>query len=345
MSEGSFEERAPHEQGFAKVFRTRIQPVLDAAGEDWAATKRKGHLAVLAVIGVGFLVAFAVVLFAPGAAVGKIMMLVFITIMTGIVARIIHKKVGESFNRKMAEAIGPILCEFMGVARFQHDIGPDFIGLPQFRALRLVTRYSKARVQDGLEGEWRGVRYRMAEARLFQRYRRRNQRETLVFHGVLMRVESPTEMPTILFLREAGAVLGWLREQFTLPSGMERLPWPDPEVEAAFQIYARDTAAAQAAITPAFGRTLLTLRDEHPGARGYLTAAFDGRELLLAFRQSRDFLNLGAYDLDPGNFAERTRGALEDLTLPRRVIDTLVGAPGEASPSDADQRGAPAASR
>lgn len=319
-----FEERAAHEQGFAEVYRNRIQPLIETSREEWVSVRRLGQRVVMVFAGFAMLIGGGVLVFGPDALPTRLMMTVFVAVAVGILATKFYKKIGTDFNEKMAKTIGPILCDFMGVAEFRHDVGPEFIGLDRFRTLRLISGHSTARIQDGLEGEWRGVSYRMAEARLIQR-RGRNRQETVAFHGVLMRVQSPKSMPTILFLRETGAMRGWLRERFALPAGMERLAFPDAEVESVFQVYTTDVAAAQAAITPAFGRTLLKLREDHPGARGYLTAAFDGAELLLVFRVSRDFLNLSGYDVDPADFADRCRAALEDLTMPRRVIDTLVG--------------------
>jgi len=326
----AFEERAPHERGFAEVFATRIRPILEDAAEEARALRKKGKRNAAIAVAIGVVAAGAAFVFIDADSPQRIAAPGLIAVVTVIAALFAYHSAGAAFNRSIAETVGPILCGFMGYDFYHHQIGPGFVDPHRFSALKLTGSYTSASLQDGIEGTWRGVPFRMVEAKLTRRSGTgKNRRTVVVFDGILMQVETPAEMPKIVFLRDSGAVAGWVREKLSLSSDLKRLPFPDPEVEAAYRVYTDDVAAAQAAISPAFGRTLLTLREEHQGARGYLAAGFEGRTLSLGFRKSGDFFRLALYGTDPAEFPERCRAALADLMMPRRVIDTLVGPPGD----------------
>ncbi|WP_299436108.1 DUF3137 domain-containing protein [uncultured Rhodospira sp.] len=332
MSSPTFEERAPHEQAFARVFDDQILPLLLAHQGERDAARRKGRRWAALVGALGLGAACAVLVFVPSGPV-LIAALPAIALTTAGMAVAARRGPRAAFDHDMAQRIGPILCEVMDIDRFEHRVDLAFLDPHPFRDLRLVDWFDGVDLQDGLDGAWRGVRYRMVEARLTRRRsqddRRSGQHTVNVFRGLLMRIETPRDMPTILFLRARRGVLGWLRGRFARFEGMERLPFPDPEVEAAYDTYASDVETARTVITPAFGRTLLALRHDLQGGRGHLAAAFQGRHLYLAVHRKEDFLRLGAADLEPAAFAARCRAALADLMIPRRVIDTLVGAGGE----------------
>ncbi|SDE05114.1 DUF3137 domain-containing protein [Rhodospira trueperi] len=326
-----FEEQAPHEQGFAEVFETRILPVMQNLQVERCRASGKGRRAAALVAGLGAAAAAVVAVLAPpGPALAMGLGVVAVVTVGGTVGLL--KTMRNRVNRRAARRIAPILCEFMAIDRFRQEIGVDFIDPACFQDLRLVEAFDTAALEDGIEGVWRGVRYRLAEARLSRRQDHhdsgRPQQPVEVFRGLLMWVETPSEMPTILFLRKRGKVLGWVREQLAGLEDMERLPFPDAEVEDQYDVYTSDAAAARAAVSPAFGRTLLTLRADHQGNEGHLAAAFQGRGLYLAIARTDPFLRLDAADGEPIRLARRMRAALADLAMPRQVVDTLTGAGG-----------------
>ncbi|MQX37585.1 DUF3137 domain-containing protein [Roseospira navarrensis] len=328
-----FEEQAPHECGFSQVFQDRILPVVESRQEKRKSLAQKSGLTALAAGSIAAGVIIALWMYtASESFMGPLIATVGIIVAAVVVTRALQRKQRAAFDGEIAEAIGPVVCDFMGIDHFRHGVDRGFLSPDTFRALRLVGSFNRVTVQDGLEGAWRGVRYRMVEAHLQYRSGGKNRSTRTVFKGLLMRIDTPNPMPKILFLREQGAVLGWMRDTFTGVSSLERLEFPDPEVEEVYEVYTDDRPAAQAALSPGFGRTLLDLRDAHQGAKGYLAAAFEGRHFYLAVRQKGDFFNLGASDLEPDRFAERCRDALEDLLLPRRVIDTLLGGPEAGDP-------------
>lgn len=330
MTPPVFEEQAPHEKGFAEVFETGVLPVMQNLQVERRMASGKGRRAAALVAGLGAAAAaFVAALVPPGSAL--VMGLGLVAVVTIGVAVGLLKTLKARVDRHAAERIAPILCEFMSIDRFRQKAGADFIDPARFHDLRLVEAFNTAALEDGIEGVWRGVRYRLAEARLSQRQEHheggRPKQPVEVFRGLLMWVETPSEMPTILFLRRRGKVLGWMRDRFAGLEDMERLPFPDAEVEDQYDVFTSDAAAARAAVSPAFGRTLLALRADHQGEEGHLAAAFQGRGLYLAIARTDPFLRLDTADAEPAGLVKRVRAALADLAMPRRVIDTLTGAP------------------
>lgn len=324
-----FEERAAHETGFARVFEAEVWPLIRDSQEERRTARRMAHLSAAGAGLVGVLGSGVVLSLFPSGP-NLFPSLIVIAFVTVVLAVVTYKARRNAFDDAVAERIGPILCRFMGLDGFHRKVSSDFVDPGRFRALRLVRSYTSAELQDGLEGTWRDVRYRLVEARLIARRGSGSRRSsTQVFRGLLMQVETPREMPAIVFLKARAPVLRWLRERlFPGLRRFERLTFPDPEVEARYDVYTDDAAAARALLAPAFGRTLLALRAEQRGGRGHLAAAFQGRWFYVALRRRRDFLRITGFDVDPAGFPERCRAALADLTLPRRVIDTLTGAGG-----------------
>jgi hypothetical protein len=318
-----FEERAAHETGFARVFAAEVWPLIRDSQDERRAARRMAHLSAGGAGLVGALASGAVLSLFPSGP-NLFPSLIIIAFVTVVLAVVTYKARRNAFDDAVAERIGPILCRFMGLDGFHRKVSSDFVDPGRFRALRLVRSYTRAELQDGLEGAWRDVRYRLVEARLIARSGRSS---TQVFRGLLMQIETPREMPAIVFLKARAPVLRWLRERlFPGLRRFERLTFPDPEVEARYDVYTDDATAARAVLSPAFGRTLLALRAEQGGGRGHLAAAFQGGWFYVALRRRRDFLRITGFDVDPAGFPERCRAALADLTLPRRVIDTLTGA-------------------
>jgi hypothetical protein len=325
-----FLEQAPYEQGFAEVFETRILPVMQNLQIERRMASSKGRRAAAVVAGLGAAVAALVAVLIPSGP-SLLVGLGFVAVVTVGLTVGLLKTMRTRVDHRAAQRIAPILCEFMAIDRFRQQVGADFIDPTRFHDLRLVEAFDTAALEDGIEGVWRGVRYRLAEARLSLRQDHhdsgRPQQPVEVFRGLLMWVETPSEMPTILFLRRRGKVLAWMRDRFAGLEDMERLPFPDAEVEDQYDVFTSDAAAARAAVSPAFGRTLLTLRADHQGDEGHLAAAFQGRGLYLAVARTDPFLRLDTADAEPAGLVKRVRAALADLAMPRRVIDTLAGAP------------------
>ena len=321
----AFEERAPHEEGFAKVYAERIAPVLSACAGERLAIRRRARLRTIAAAVLGATVVAAIWFAGPADHELRYALMGFAALTTAIGSAAAYLLAGSDFDATLAETVGPILCDFMGGATYRRRPGEDFLLVRRLVVLKVVPRFTSAGVQDGVDGVWRDVRYKIVEATLRVRSApsadRSKTRET-VFSGLLLEIETPKEMPTIQFRRE----LGWISD--LTGSGktkLVRLELPDPEFESVYRVYTDDPEAARQAIGPGFGKILLDLAETHTGGRGHVAAAFEGRSFYLALPKPGGFMPLGGYDVPPERYAEQCRQALADLTIPRQVIDRLLG--------------------
>lgn len=318
-----FEERAAHERGFAAIFADRVLPAIHARRGEQRAARASALRSALVSAGIGAGLGLVAWLLLPGAA-GWITGLILATI-GGFVALAFLASTARAFDTDTRTELGPVLARFMGIETYIAEPARGWIAISAFRDAHLVGRHTSETLTDGLEGTWRHVRFRLAEATL----RRSKSGETgseTVFSGLLMSVETPRPMPFVVFLSEVGGVLGGLRRRFLLPDSLQPLEFPDPEVEATFEAYAEDHDAAWQALSPRFGRTLLAIARAHGGG-GRVRAAFSGKRFLLALPRHEPFFPLAAFNRTDAQVAEACRQTLDDLRLPREVIDLLIDGP------------------
>ena len=324
MHNYTFEERAPHEEGFEQVYADRVAPVLAARSGERAIIQRRARWRAIAIAVLGIAGIAAISVAGPSDQELRFALMAFAALVTAIGSAAGYLLAGSAFDEALAETIGPILCDFMGDAAYRRRPGEDFLPVRPLVKLRVVPPYTSAGLQDGVDGVWRGVRYKIVEATLRRKSTssagRSKTRET-VFSGLLLEIETPKEMPTIQFRRE----LSWVSDLFgSGATELVRLELPDPEFESVYRVYTDDPEAARVAIGQGFGQTLLDLAEAHVGGRGHVAAAFQGRSFYLALPKQDGFMPLGGYDVPPERYAEQCRRALGDLTIPRRVIDRLL---------------------
>lgn len=323
-----FEERAPHEAGFAKVFAERILPIYRERRAEGEEAGRKARRTARIIFGTG--VALAVVLWLLGPILGAPLWLppAIILVLFGIAALVWVGLTRQSFNEEMKAAIAPHMTEFMGLTYYHKHPNPLHVDIVALRSAYAVGDYTRSELEDGMTGLWRGVPWRMAEVQLKKRRPGKDQSdETSVFAGLVLEIESPKEMPFILFLSDRGEMMEGLRARFALPKGLQRLDFPDAEVEKAYAVYTDDVEAARAAITPAFGHTLLAIARAHARDEKAVAAAFRGNMFHLALRRPGHFFEIDAFEKSETEVMEACRTALSDMATPREVIDLLIDGP------------------
>ena len=133
-------------------------------------------------------------------------------------------------------------------------------------------------------------------------------------------------MPLTVFSRDFGKNFNSLYEwagRGNLPP--QKLVLKDDELEEIFEIYTEDTERAGTFLTDEFARNLLTLGKRYQSGTDFVAAAFEGRKFYMALNLSRDFMGLefGNEPFSESNDILHT--AMEDLLLPRVVVDSLTG--------------------
>ena len=318
-----FTERADHERGFAEVYRREIVPILERQEAGRLVAKGRAMKWIGLSLGLGIAAAAGVIALgasmgAAGAAVALGLQPLIFGGIAALIVRTVHQKRWKS--GLSAEAM-PVACRFLG----DIDYGRQKIDPAEFTRLGVTPRCSGTHLEDPVSGTHAGLGYAMTEARLTQRRSsgKGGSRTVTVFRGLLMRIELATPAPDIFFRREHGAVGKWLIRTFSgFPPGSEKIELDDPDFEAAYETYARDPAAARAFISPRLTDGLMAVARTQTG-KDFVSAALSGRHMYLALPRKGDFLSLGSLFRRLDVPEEEFHRLLDELTLPRRVIDAF----------------------
>ncbi len=317
MSDFQFRETKPHEQGFGEVFHREIVPILQRHEEERqaAAGNAKKWMLVAAAIGA----AVTALLFAVG--------VWNFGIMAGFVAVFvpfgIKGSIQSKWRRGLSHEVLPIACDFLGELKY----GSQKISPSAFTELGVTPRFSKVELDDAMTGSHGGLDYAITEARLIQRRSsgKSGSKNVTVFRGLLMKIELAEPAPSIFFARDHGGVGNWFADVFSSHRrGREKIEIADPEFENTYETYADDPEAARAYITTRLTEGLMLVARAETGT-DYVSAALSGKGLYIAIPRKEEFLQLGSL-FRPLHFAERDfHELLDELTLPRRVIDAFRG--------------------
>ncbi|MGH1414584.1 MAG: hypothetical protein ACRBB0_13910 [Pelagimonas sp.] len=98
-----------------------------------------------------------------------------------------------------------------------------------------------------IEGDWKGIDYRMENARLSETYNDHNNKRRCrsVFRGFVLEINCPVDMPLVVFNRDMGGMLN----RINLWAALKHLPphkldLEDEDLEAIFQVHTDDPARA-----------------------------------------------------------------------------------------------------
>ncbi len=218
------------------------------------------------------------------------------------------------------------LAEYFG---FAYGAEPDFPDFHLLRELLLVPLHDKRSFEDGLEGEIRGVKFRLVEARLTQRQKRgKNHRNVTVFHGLLLSMAHPTSGEDAIAVWREGA-MGWLST-----GTLREVSFRDPDFDGDYTVYSRDAAMAQRLLDDA-ARAAYRDLDRHESIDSARLGIAEGR-LVMAFSTGTDSFEVGKLGrrlADPG----RVQAMVEQFAILFDVVDAF-GARAAAAPVMAHRR-------
>ena len=317
MTGFSFTERGPVERGFTEVFRREIVPLL----EHHEARRREMRGKALKAMGVSGLAGVGGAGGSYGAGLDD--GVIIAPLLGGTGAFIAYTHYRNSWAESLSADIMPVICRFLGGMEY----GGAALAPDEFADLDLVPYYSRADVEDSVNGSHEGLGYQLVEVRLKRRTRTRGRTRTrTVFRGLLIRIELLEEVPEIHFARDRGGIGNWLGEAFSEHRDSEtRIETPFPEFEKHYETYARDRAGAEDFLTPELTTGLLAVAEVETGRPRHLAAATRGRGFYLALPRKDDFLSLGSLFRPLTLAGDDLHQCIADLDLPRRVIDTLRG--------------------
>lgn len=347
-----FAERAPNETGFAAFYDERVRPVFRSLKTEEGRARRAGLRTASFVLLAGVLpVAGALWLgFGPmgGAWWPAIVTALVVLFIAGMVLAATSGNIEDSARRQVL----PLLVAFCtspaegGGLRLVANPADDFVDAGAFGSLRLFAdalHPNSIAIKRGIEGQWHGVPFRMAHV-VMEHERRSHgdttRRKTLFSGGLL---EVPLEaildrpLPLTVFCADRDRLgpfsgLADLVKSRSEIAGTTVVPvgTGDPQIDRFYDVYSADPGALPARSIPAFGQALIGIATDIFGEARYLAAVMIDGKLLVALpatdlphRHERGFLDLRIFNIDEERFTEELHAALEDLTLPRKIIAGL----------------------
>ncbi|WP_101067216.1 DUF3137 domain-containing protein [Roseovarius salinarum] len=329
-----FTEKAPIEDGFARVFKDRIAPELDRLENERLTLLSRAKMHAGIPVGIALLVAAFAVWRSDGMEGALVGAIVPVAI-GGVVAFLLWRRQAHRWGGEVAEAVMPVVCDFLGDLEYDRDARMRF-PLDRIQGLGLIGSFNRSELSDRLEGRYRDTEFELVEAHLKRRTQDHDDdgdntsRTTNVFDGILIRVGVPEPVPTdILITRDLGGFGNKLSEMLSFGSGrsMPKVAFDHADFEAAFEVYADDPDAARKTMPPAFLDNLLAIGRDEGGDKGLrgMTAGFQRENFYLALDRSGDFLAMGGLTRPVTDIEPDLHRAFEDLALVRRIIDRLHG--------------------
>ncbi|MEM1299183.1 MAG: DUF3137 domain-containing protein [Pseudomonadota bacterium] len=315
MSSYAFTETAPYEQGFGKVFQSRIVPILEDHEQRRKEYRKKAMtwMGSSGVVGVGGI----------GGGVNYDSMLGLIAGGFGATGAFIAKAYFEKqWQQGLGGEILPILCGFLGGMEY----GDRRISLSDFVRVGIVPNHNVSTLEDQVTGEHDGLGWSMIEATLKNRTKTsKGTRTSTVFRGLLFEIQIHGPAPRIFFGKDRGGLLNWSSELLSgSRRGLEKIDVGDAEFRSIYETYTSDPHAARAYIDDRLTSGLMEVARSEAG-KSFIACAMEGDSLYLALPRRGDFLGLGSL-FKPLTSVERDlHEALADLTMPGRVIDHLRG--------------------
>lgn len=327
MPNASFREIAPHEAGFAEVFARDILPIYRASRIEATALKRRSLRRARIIGGFGLFVVVSLWVRAPlGTDATRWVLPLFPLFLFGILTLVVASSGKGAFNTRIKAQIMPILLRFLGLKAHHPTPDRSFINVDALQKARVFSAFDRLSIQDGLEGDWRGVPFRLAELDLSKRRSSsdedRNTYDT-VFSGLVMEITSPVALPDTVILGKFGDMLDGLVRRFVVPDGFYPVEF-ETEAELPFVVYSVDPNAARAQFGPLFLEKLRAIAEDQTGEDRRLAAAFDGTQFRLTLHRRAPFLEIDALRGEEAEFVESCRAALADMARPARVIDLLI---------------------
>lgn len=319
---------------FADVLRQELLPIFRETRDEARSRGARARLISRGILAVGGAVALGLAILHPFEDEGaRWVVPVFVLAAAGILSAVVRHQTRSNFNRRIKDRVVPILARQLGITDFRARPDPAYLALHALHDLRILPFFTEIDIEDGMSGRWREVGYRLAEVRL--RRRRPGDRKDqgdkyeLVFKGLAMEVETPVDMPWTLFEVSPAGFLGRVQDATLSARGLQPVHYGDGsgQADAPFRVYSEDPAAARAQLPAIFLQTLARIAAQQGQEPRRIEAGFRGRTFYLCLRRKEEFLEVDAFDTTEDQFTANCRDALEDMALPRRIIDLLIDGP------------------
>lgn len=208
---------------------------------------------------------------------------------------------------RIAAAFGPL------------DWRPARPPLDEFRRHRLFPDWDRAKAEDEIFGDYRGMPVSIVELTLTQGS---GKKKRTIFHGLTCAVTLPRGLTgTTVVVPDKGAFGNFAERLRGGPCEPVRLE--DPDFEKAYEVYGSDQIAARALLTPAFMERFLTLA--RSGRFGAPAALVQDNRLLMALssRSGRDLFEPPSW-LMPAAARDAVTQLHADIEAVLRAADAVI---------------------
>jgi len=229
-------------------------------------------------------------------------------------------------SRLQADVKKFVMEKLAGFFQFAYTAKPEFADTRLFHDLNLLPMHDDRNFEDGLEGEIKGVPFRMVEAHLTKRKKSgKETKNVTVFRGLLL------SLPYSTVGRDAVSV--WRRElnTWTVGDDLREVTLGEPSFDKTYIVHCTDAETARR-LLDRDARKAFEALDRHEAADDARLGIVEGR-LLIAFNTATDRFEAGKMNralADPN----RVQEMVELFALPFDAIDgfKLQPAAGAAAP-------------
>lgn len=328
------------DHALADIWEADLLPLYRESRNEARRRQRLSRISAVALLALGLIAATALVLMPPFPDTSVWIPALVAFGLCAFLAALISQENQRNFNTHLKGRMMPHLAGAMGMTH-QAEPATDFVDLHAVRGQRIVDSFDRVTLEDGLSGGWRGMGFRWTEAKLTAPKGGSDDgpgdNRRVAFLGIVMEVETPQEMPWILFQpTTAGRPAAEHETSHSDGVTLKRVSFDGIDLPGGYAVYARDPAAARAAIGPAFAMTLAEIAKRHGRANRPVSGFFYDNRFTLLMRYNRAFLDLDVYRVDEQGFAVACRGALEDLQMIHQVVDLLMDGPDLSIAMNAD---------
>ena len=232
-----FEEKYPHEQGFAEHFRKEILPILGRIEED--------RLKNLKLYKASMILSYAVIILFVFFSEGDTTIKDRIAYIPGllIIGFIPSGLIEYYFNKRNKNLLMPRIMSFFKDIHYQSE---KFIPASDIRNYFIVPSYNRYEGSDYIQYPGR-----YTSCKLTLKYESdsgKNRRSRTTFSGIAVLIDLPRPAGSPVALKiDKGSVFNWLN---SLGTGYERIALVDPVFEKIFEVYGKDQVEARSILSP-----------------------------------------------------------------------------------------------
>jgi hypothetical protein len=224
-----------------------------------------------------------------------------------------------------------VMEKLAGFFNFTYSAKPDFADAPYFTDLHMLPTHDKRNLEDGIEGEIKGIPFRMVEAHLTQRRKSgKGHKDVTVFRGLLLCLpHAPTgEDAACVWRRDVG--------QWSTGAGWGEVSVGDPSFDGTYIVHSDSKETARRLLDADIRRAFTAIDERADVDEVRLGITHD--RLLLAFNMGTDSFEAGKMNrplADPN----RVQAMVELFAIPFDAVDGFKLQPAAAAAAPARSEG------